>query len=235
MSFSFRPRLNLAALLFFSLSSVAAIAAPHQLGNIMPGAGVVKKTFLSMRELRYVHMVPQETDFSCGAAAVATILKHGYGQDVTEHRVIEDMLKVSDQALVQEQGFSMLDMKKYVEAIGMRGRGYHVKPDALEKLRVPVIVLLDIRGYKHFVVLKKAVGDRVYIGDPALGNRIMDKNDFVAGWNGIAFAIIGKGFDRSTVLLNPSEPLTLRQRSGLVNTVGTAQLLEFGFTRGDLF
>lgn len=234
MSFRIRPRQNLAAL-FFSLASVAAFAAPHQLGNIMPGAGVVKKTFLSMREMRYVHMVPQETDFSCGAAALATILKHGYGQDVTEHRIIEDMMKVSDQALVQEQGFSMLDMKKYVEAIGMRGRGYHVKPDALEKLRVPVIVLLDIRGYKHFVVLKKAVGDRVYIGDPALGNRIMDKNDFAAGWNGIAFAIIGKGFDRSTVLLNPSEPLTLRQRSGLVNTVGTAQLLEFGFTRGDLF
>jgi predicted double-glycine peptidase len=100
---------------------------------------------------------------------------------------------------------------------------------------VPVIALLDIRGYKHFVVLKKVVGDRVYIGDPALGNRIMDKNDFVAGWNGIVFAIIGKGFDRSTVLLNPPEPLTLRQRSGLVNTVGTAQLLEFGFTRSELF
>jgi predicted double-glycine peptidase len=234
MRFRFRPQQNLAAL-FLSLAACAAFAAPHQLGNIMPGAGIVKKTFLSMREMRYVHMVPQETDFSCGAAAVATILRHGYGQEVTEHRVIEEMMKVSDQALVQEQGFSMLDMKRYVEATGMRGRGYDVKPDALGKLQVPVIALLDIRGYKHFVVLKKTVGDRVYIGDPALGNRVMSKNDFVAGWNGIVFAIIGKGFDRSTVLLNPSEPLTLRQRSGLIHTVGTAQLLEFGFTRGDLF
>ena len=145
------------------------------------------------------------------------------------------MLKVSDQDLVREQGFSMLDMKRYVEAIGMRGRGYNVQPEALEKLQVPVVVLLDIRGYKHFVVLKKTVGDRVYIGDPALGNRVMDRNDFVAGWNGIAFAIIGKGFDRSTVLLNPSEPLTLRQRTDLVHTVGTAQLLEFGFQRIELF
>ena len=228
------PRQMLAALLFSSVAGAARATPPH-LGNIKPRAGTVKKTFLSMREMRYVHMVPQETDFSCGAAALATILKHGYGQNVTENRIIEDMMKVSDQALVQEQGFSMLDMKKYVEASGMRGRGYHVKPDALEKLQVPVIALLDIRGYKHFVVLKKTVGDRVYIGDPALGNRIMDKKDFVAGWNGIVFAIIGKGFDRSTVLLNPPEPLTLRQRSGLVNTVGTAQLLEFGFTRGDLF
>jgi predicted double-glycine peptidase len=201
----------------------------------MPGAGMVKKNFLSMREMRYVNMVPQETDFSCGAAALATILKHAYGQEITEHRVIEDMMKVSDQELVREQGFSMLDMKRYVEAIGMRGRGYNVQPEALEKLQVPVVVLLDIRGYKHFVVLKKTVVDRVYIGDPALGNRVMDRNDFVAGWNGIAFAIIGKGFDRSTVLLNPSEPLTLRQRTDLVHTVGTAQLLEFGFQRIELF
>ncbi len=223
-----------AARRFFYVAGAPRAPPPH-LGEKKARAGPVKKTFLSMREMRYVHMVPQETDFSCGAAALATILKHGYGQNVTENRIIEDMMKVSDQALVQEQGFSMLDMKKYVEASGMRGRGYHVKPDALEKLQVPVIALLDIRGYKHFVVLKKTVGDRVYIGDPALGNRIMDKKDFVAGWNGIVFAIIGKGFDRSTVLLNPPEPLTLRQRSGLVNTVGTAQLLEFGFTRGDLF
>lgn len=234
MAFRHWPRMLLAAL-SFSMASAAACAGAHALGNIMPGAGLVKKSFLSMREMRYVNMVPQETDFSCGAAAVATILKHGYGQDITEHRVIEDMMKVSDQALVREQGFSMLDMKRYVEAIGMRGRGYNVQPEALEKLQVPVVVLLDIRGYKHFVVLKKTVGDRVYIGDPALGNRVMDRNDFVAGWNGIAFAIIGKGFDRSTVLLNPSEPLTLRQRTDLVHTVGTAQLLEFGFQRIELF
>lgn len=234
MTFRLWPRQIIAAL-SFSFASLAVFAGPHQLGNIMPGAGMVKKNFLSMREMRYVNMVPQETDFSCGAAALATILKHAYGQDITEHRVIEDMMKVSDQDLVREQGFSMLDMKRYVEAIGMRGRGYNVKPEALEKLQVPVVVLLDIRGYKHFVVLKKTVGDRVYIGDPALGNRVMDKNDFVAGWNGIAFAIIGKGFDRSTVLLNPSEPLTLRQRTDLVHTVGTAQLLEFGFQRIELF
>lgn len=234
MTFRPWPRQILAALLFSSVAG-AVCASTHQLGNIIPGVGTVKKTFLNMREMRYVNIVPQQTDFSCGAAALATILRHAYGRDITEINVIEDMMKVSDQALVREQGFSMLDMKKYVEAIGMRGRGYHVKPEALEKLQVPVVALLDIRGYKHFVVVKKAAADRIYIGDPALGNRVMDKKDFVAGWNGIVFAVIGKGFDRSSVLLNPSEPLTLRQRAGLVNPVGTAQLLEFGFTRAELF
>lgn len=234
MDFRSRSRQIVAASMLFLLPVLAG-AAPQQLGNVVPGAGVLKKSFLSMREMRYRDLVPQETDFSCGAAALATVLKHAYGWQVTESQVIEAMMQVADQQVVREQGFSMLDMKRYVEAAGMRGRGYFVKAEALEKLQVPVIVLLDLRGYKHFVVHKKTAGERVYVGDPALGNRIMNKGEFIAGWNGIVFAVIGKGFDRSSALLNPAEPLTLRQRAELVTPVGTAQLLEFGFKRAELF
>jgi predicted double-glycine peptidase len=223
-----------AACVLLSLSW-AAMAAAHQVAGVVPGAGPVQKSFLSMQELRYQHMVRQETDFSCGGAALATILRYAYGREITERQVIEGMMNVANQELVREQGFSMLDMKGYIETQGLRGRGYSVQAHTLEKVQIPVVVLLDIRGYKHFVVLKKTVGERVYIGDPALGNRVMDKADFVAGWNGIVLAIIGKGFDRNTVLINTPEPLTLRQRSGLVNSVGIPQLLEFGFTRADLF
>jgi hypothetical protein len=218
-----------------SLVPVVGISAPQQMGGVVPGAGVVNKNFLSMREMRYRDMVPQATDFSCGAAALATILKFAYGWNVTENDVIEAMMAVSDQAVVHQQGFSMLDMKRYVEANGMRGRGYFVKPEALEKLQVPVIILLDVRGYKHFVVHKKTTGQRVYIGDPALGNRVMEKKDFLAGWNGIVFAVIGRGFDRGNALLDPAEPLTFRQRSGLVTPVSATQLLEFGFSTAELF
>ncbi len=49
----------------------------------------------------------------------------------------------------------MLDMKRYVESIGMRARGYRVAPETLSEIRIPVVVLLDIRGYKHFVVMQK--------------------------------------------------------------------------------
>lgn len=223
---------SLAALL--SLASGPVLGADQHLGALIPEAGLVKKRVLSVRELRYKDMVPQQTDFSCGAAAVATILNYAYGRDLTETQVIEGMMKVADPELVREQGFSMLDMKHYVETLGMRARGYKVQPDTLDKIQVPTIALLDIRGYKHFVVLKKTVGKRVYVGDPALGNRVMGKDDFVAGWNGMVFAVIGKGFDRETVLLNPPEPLTVR-RSHLVTSVPVSTLLEFGFTNADLF
>ena len=69
----------------------------------------------------------QKTDFSCGAAALATILRQAYWLDVDEQQIIEGMLAHADRT-VRVQGFSMLDMKRYVESLGMRARGYRVAP-----------------------------------------------------------------------------------------------------------
>ncbi len=69
-----------------------------------------------------------------------------------------------------------------------------------------MIVLLDLGGYKHFVVLEKTTENKVYLADPALGNRIMEKNVFLKDWNGIVFAVFGNGFDPHSVLLTPPKP-----------------------------
>lgn len=211
-----------------------ARAADVRLGDILPGGGTIHKNIVSMREARYTGVVQQNTDFSCGAAAVATILKYAYGKNVTEHDVVEGMFRVSDPQVARERGFSLLDIKHYVQTLDMRGRGYKMSMDDLARIRVPTVVLLDIKGYKHFVVLKKIKDGRVYLGDPALGNKVMPTKDFAAGWNGIVFAIIGRGFDRHTALLTPPEPLTVR-RSGMQTPLTDAELLDFGFTHADLF
>ncbi|HEX5464275.1 MAG TPA: C39 family peptidase [Burkholderiales bacterium] len=226
-----------ALLLFSSLTLLAgsAQADPLRIGNILSRSGPALQVHVtSMRAMRYVDMVPQHTDFSCGAASLATILKYAYGRDVTEAEVVSGMFKVSDPAVVQREGFSLLDLKNYVETLGLRGRGYKVEAAVLDQIKIPVIVLLDIKGYKHFVVLKKVDGDRVYVGDPALGNRVMAREDFLESWNHIVFAVVGKGFIRDTVLINPPEPFTARRLAGH-HTITHAQLIDFGFTRADLF
>lgn len=225
---------------FLALSSAAwlplpADAADVQFANVLSGGGTISKKLVSMRERRYLNMVPQQTDFSCGAAAVATILKYGYGRDITEHEVIESLLKVSDPEVVRMKGFSLLDIKNYIQTLGMRARGYTIGPEMLESVKVPTIALVDMKGYKHFVVVAKTVDGKVYIADPALGNRIVPKDQFVKEWSGLVFAVIGQGFVRDTVLLKPPPPLTAR---GLVDTyrpLTDAELLDFGFTRADLF
>lgn len=215
-------------------SNITAYAADISIGGILPGGGVIHRNMLSMREAKYVEMVPQHTDFSCGAAALATILNYAYNKEVTEDEVIEGLMKVSNQELVRQKGFSLLDIKNYTQSIGMRGRGYNVKPGALEQIRIPTIVLLDYKGYKHFVVLKKATADKAYIADPSLGNRILSREEFDGGWNGIVFAVIGQGFDRESVLLRPKEALTARYLENTYKPLTDAQLFDYGFIRADM-
>ena len=209
-------------------------AANINFSGVVPGT-MINKNIVSMREQHFINMVPQQTDFSCGAAALATIMNYAYNFNLTEADVIEGMLKVSDPQLVQSKGFSLLDIKNYVETLGLRGRGYSVNPEILDRIKIPTIALLDIRGYKHFVVLKTATQDKVYIADPALGNRVMDRQDFIDGWNRVTFAVIGDGFDRDTILLRPKEPLTARSTVDTWRPLTDAELLEFGFYRSELF
>lgn len=202
---------------------------------VLPGGAVVYKPIQSVRERKFADLVQQKTDFSCGAAALATILRQAYWLDVSENQIIEGMLAHSDQNLVRVQGFSMLDMKHYVESIGMRARGYRVATETLSEIKIPVVVLMDIRGYKHFVVLQKVQKGWVYIGDPVLGHKRFSVDDFVKGWNGIIFAVIGQGYDKANALLEPPLPLTAKNRLNMFSPVQDAELMDFGFIQSDFF
>lgn len=210
-------------------------AAQIELANVLPGSSNLSKPVISMREQRYQHLIRQQTDFSCGAAALATVLRYGYGLRVTEEDMLDGLFAVSDIEQVRAQGFSLLNIKHYLERVGMRGRGYKVEPDTLQGIKIPTIVLLDLKGYKHFVVLKKTEDNLVYLADPALGNKIMPIDDFLSSWNGIVFAVIGRGFNKSSVLINPQRQLTARGLSNTFAPLSDAQLLEHGFRHAELF
>lgn len=186
------------------------------------------KPVQSWRTRKFTNLVRQQTDFSCGAAALATIFNYAYGKNTSEQQVLVNMLKIADPDLIREKGFSLLDMKNYVQAVGMTGQGYEVEYDALKQLKVPGIALLDIKNYKHFVVVRKVRDDVVHVGDPALGNRTMSRRAFMEAWNGVVFVIVGDGFDPETVLLDPPPPLSAARLYGLRSPVRNAEVYDFG-------
>lgn len=222
-----------------ALLTLLLLAGPAWASNMsipaLPGGTVIHKSIQSMRERHFSDLVQQKTDFSCGAAALATVLRQAYWLDVDEKQVIEGMLAHSDQDTVKVQGFSMLDMKKYVESIGMRARGYRIPAESLDKVNIPVVVLMDIRGYKHFVVMQRVQRDWVYVGDPVLGHKRYAREDFVKGWNGIIFAVIGQGYDKTNTLLTPPVPLTAKGQLDQFKPVQDADLMDFGFIQSDFF
>ena len=170
----------------------------------------------------------KRTDFSCGAAALATIFNYAYDKRTTEQQVLLNMLKIADPDVVRDKGFSLLDMKNYAQAVGMTAEGYQVDYKALFNLKVPAIALLDIKGYKHFVVIQRANPEYVNLGDPALGNRIMSRKAFENAWNGVAFVVLGDGYDANTVLLNPPKPISAARLYGMRSPVQNAEIYDYG-------
>ena len=228
------------ALAPIALSTMAA-ALPCRAGEVrfdgvLPNGAPYVRQVESMQEGRFRHLVRQHTDYSCGAAALATILRYAYHLDVDEGAVIQGMMGVSDAGIVQQRGFSLLDIKHYVESLGMRGRGYRIDEARLRSLRVPGLVLMDVRGFRHFVVLKQVHGDTVELADPMLGNRPVALKDFIAAWPSRAvFVVIGNDFDRRTVLLQPTGHASARDLFARQGPITDDELLDFGFNHADLF
>lgn len=134
----------------------------------------------SLKAMRWRGVIPQERDFSCGAASIATLLTYHYGRETPEIEVFRDMFAHGDQEQIMQKGFSLLDMKTYLATIGYNADGFRISLDKLMNTGVPAIVLIDLRGYRHFVVIKGVTPDEVLIGDPARGIKRYSREKFKA-------------------------------------------------------
>ncbi|ABF12732.1 uncharacterized protein ACUXAV_004085 [Cupriavidus metallidurans] len=151
----------------------------------------------SLREARFRTTIRQQYDFSCGSAAVATLLTFQYGFPVNEETVFANMYVNGDQAKIRSEGFSLLDMKRFLESRGFLADGYELPLSKLEEAQIPAIVLIVENGYHHFVVIKGIKGDRVLIGDPARGTRSIERDHFEKIWDSQLLFVIHNRTDRA--------------------------------------
>ncbi|MEJ0061072.1 MAG: C39 family peptidase [Terricaulis sp.] len=143
----------------------------------------------SWRDIPFRTVVRQQYDYSCGSAALATLLRYHYGVAVGESEVFQEMYAVGDQDRIREVGFSMLDMKHYLEVHGFAADGLRVTLDRLAALEVPAIALITHDNYRHFVVVKGLQNGEVLVGDPTFGLQTYTRAEFEAVWNGVILAV----------------------------------------------
>lgn len=170
------------------------VAMPGEAGTyVTTGAGEYVLPVTSLRASRFMATLRQQYDFSCGSAAVATLLTHHYGYVITEMRVFEEMFANGDQEKIRKEGFSLLDMKNFLESHGFQADGFQQPLDSLLKAGLPAIVLIGERGYLHFVVVKGLLDGRILLGDPSTGTRAMSRRTFESVWvNKLLFVIHNK-------------------------------------------
>jgi uncharacterized protein len=183
------------------VAMLAAAAAPAQALRtttvvVRAGDARIVRPVVSFQELRQSRLVRQTWDSSCGAAALSTVLTYHFNLPISEYAIAALILRDSDPARVRARGgFSLLDLKRFVEYVGLQGAGYGGMSLAdLTQSSEPAIVPIHLRGLDHFVIFRGVKGDRVVLGDPAYGNLTLPASVFEQVWQSrIAFYIRAPG------------------------------------------
>ena len=147
----------------------------------------------SKTEIKFHNIVKQKYDVSCGSAALATIFQYYYSDQITEQEIINIIKNLKNiSTLKNSNGFTLLDLKTAAEFLGYKAHGLKGSVQAIRKLNLPMIVLLDSPKGPHFVVIKSIESDVVNIADPALGNISLSIETFKKQWNNTLLAIESK-------------------------------------------
>jgi predicted double-glycine peptidase len=184
-----------------------ALALPQQAARAIDFAASGMRTIVplkSLKQVRFDATVRQQFDFSCGSAAIATLLSHHYGMPVTEQVVFEEMFRNGDQQKIRQQGFSLLDMQRFLAARGLRADGFQLPLEKLAESRLPAVVLVSEKGYNHFVVIKGLDGDRILLGDPSSGIRAVSLQRFRDMWSSKLLFVI-HGYDGAVAFNRPAD------------------------------
>ncbi|UTW46833.1 C39 family peptidase [Bacterioplanoides sp. SCSIO 12839] len=155
---------------------------------------------------KFNNVVRQAYDYSCGSAALTTLLDYYLGRNFQERQVMEGLLRFGEtERIVQRRGFSLLDMKRLVTALGHPSGGFKAEASDLEELDHPAIAPIEYAGFKHFVVIRTVYEGRVYVADPALGNISFTMSRFLEVWdNNVLFIVFPNGH-------KPASGLELRE------------------------
>ena len=187
----------------------------------------------SLKELRDRNVIKQQLDYTCGAAALATLLTYYFGEETSEPEILQILtsgLTKDEQRLKAQRGFSLLDLKHVAEAKGYRAAGFKLTIDQLKQLAAPVIVFVQPLGYKHFAVLRGIDRGRVFLADPARGNLRMSIGRFLSEWDGIVFVLGRPGEEAITTF-----PLALSRPEHIQpELLGMGRLLDLGAFATDL-
>jgi predicted double-glycine peptidase len=144
-------------------------------------------------EIRQRNIVMQQRDYSCGAACLATICRYYWEDNVTEEMVLgalEQLLTPEEIEERIENGLAMTDLRRAAVKLGYNAVVGKLTFQKLSESKVPLIVGIQPRGHKHFVVYRGTDIDWVYVADPIRGNIRMETWDFRKQWQENAVLVI---------------------------------------------
>ncbi|MEM7248543.1 MAG: cysteine peptidase family C39 domain-containing protein [Acidobacteriota bacterium] len=169
----------LAALLVVLTTATVVSARPG--GSVHGRFGTLQVR--SFHEIRRDDVVVQQLDYSCGAAALLTLLRADGSDPISEPDLVKALLATGNaKKIIARGGFSLLDLRRYVRSIGLDALGHRVPLNELLELEGPLLVPLKLHGRMHYVVLWEVAGRRAVLSDPAFGRITLTLPEFRRVW-----------------------------------------------------
>jgi HlyB family type I secretion system ABC transporter len=166
------PDINLAAKIV-SFKPVPQVQQEENLTQPYFPNPKVKITHLWQQSLRRYPFLKQHSNSDCGVACLVMIAKY-WGKNLSINR-----LRVV--ANVDRSGASIKGLITAAESVGFMVRPRKADLLALQSQELPAIAHWE---GNHYVVVYRVTKQQVIISDPAIGRRILSRQEFVAGWTG---------------------------------------------------
>lgn len=173
---------------------------------------VIRRHVKSWLEIRNQNVVLQRRDYSCGAAALATMIRYHWEDPVTETEVLQHVVAMLDAEEMQERienGLSLTDLRRVAVKMGYQATIGRLEFDKLSESKIPLIVGIVVNDFDHFVVFRGTDGVYAYLADPARGNVRVPVHEFQEQWQKNAVLVVVKpGVEPTKVSplnLNPLE------------------------------
>jgi predicted double-glycine peptidase len=183
---------------------------------------------VSFNERKFSTIYKQKYDFSCGSAALASLLTFHYDDNINEKNVFIDMFQNGDKFKIQKQGFSLLDMKRFLERRGYQSDGFRM---SLDNLKVPAITIININGYLHFVIIKGFNEKEVLVGDPSVGVKVIPRDDFNKMWEQRILFLIKDNENIASDHFQDTREWNVRVKAPLDTVISRASLATFNILR----
>lgn len=156
-------------------------------------AHTIAKRVWSWQEIRTRNIVMQRRDYSCGAAALATMARYYLGDPVDEDFFLNKLDKLLTRKEVEdriENGLALSDLRRVADNAGYEAVVTKLTFEKLADAKVPLLVGITEDEYKHFVVYRGTNFRWVYLADPIRGNIRLTPNEFNRQWQkNLALAI----------------------------------------------
>ena len=121
----------------------------------------------------------------CGVCCLYNITKY-YGGHI-------DYNKLRELTNTTKDGTSIYNLIMASKKIGFESKAYKCGINDLYKLSFPLIALIKIKDYNHFVILNDIIDDKVIIFDPIRGKINYAIDDFLSEWQKIVITYEKKG------------------------------------------